>query len=465
MIGIDERTANKLLALIKYLKNEYEKLGLGEGSSEYHNLHHSLEVAYMSLNMLPKEIHGYKFDKKDYEIMLVAALLHDYNPMHDTKFRKSHSRIPRVTNTLEEIRKKRIHDAYFSFTDEDLIKFFRKYESPLLPAKEFATVHPQYLKDKESKIESKIVEALIWRTDYPFDENSQTNFNQLLTEINKSGYSCGKINLIGEILSLADLSVTYLSSDPLLAWDRVVKLYQELELPLVEAVSGTDRFLSLFSEGSLFKEIISGKNFPVTFRQKWDNVYRFFHEGNPSNRINKIILDARKRYQKINMEVNMKNCDFLISNALANKNEFFIGIEKNKENIMIAQSKLKIFGIANLEVFPGNIEKLLPFIEDKSIDNFIVDMYIDTKMDVNNIRLLRDLFYSYNSKLVLNGTIQILVDKNQNYDEIISLMPNQEFKIMNISNNIISKDILNKEFIDFDGLDKIEIITILKISK
>ena len=38
--------------------------------------------------------------------MLVAALLHDYNPMHDIKFRKSHSRIPRVINTLEEIRKR-----------------------------------------------------------------------------------------------------------------------------------------------------------------------------------------------------------------------------------------------------------------------------------------------------------------------------------------------------------------------
>ena len=80
--------------------------------------------------MLPKEIHGYSIDKKDYEIMLVAALLHDYNPMHDIKFRKSHSRIPRVTSTLEQIRKKRIHDAYFNFTDEDLIKFFRKSNLP-----------------------------------------------------------------------------------------------------------------------------------------------------------------------------------------------------------------------------------------------------------------------------------------------------------------------------------------------
>ncbi|HEY0580182.1 MAG TPA: HD domain-containing protein, partial [Candidatus Nitrosocosmicus sp.] len=465
IIGIDERSLNKLLSLIKFLKNEYEKLGLGEGSSEYHNFNHSLEVAYMSLNMLPKEIHGYNIDKKDYEIMLVAALLHDYNPMHDIKFRKSHTRIPRVSSTLEQIRKKRIHDAYFNFTDEDLIKFFRKSDSPLLPTKEYATVHPQYLKNKESKIESKIVEALIWRTDYPFDENSQTNFNQLLIEINNSGYSCEKINLIAEILSLADLSVTYLSSDPLLAWNRVVKLYQELDLPVVEAVSGTDRFLSLFSEGSLFKEIVSGKNFPVVFRQKWDNVYRFFHEGNPSNRINKIILDARTRYQKINMEIDMNKCDFLIINALANKNEFFIGIGKNKEDIMIAQSKLKVFEKENIEILTGNIEKLLPFIKDKSIDNIIINISNELKIDINKATLLKDLFYSYNSKLVLNGTIQIIIDKNQDYDEVISLMPNQEFKIKNISTNIISKDILNNKLIDFNNLEKIKIITILKINK
>ena len=95
----------------------------------------------------------------------------------------------------------RIHDAYFSFTDEELIKFFRKNDSPLLPTKEFSTVHPKYLKNKESNIESKIVEALIWRTDYPFDEKSQDNFNQLLIEINNSGYNCEKINLIAEVLS------------------------------------------------------------------------------------------------------------------------------------------------------------------------------------------------------------------------------------------------------------------------
>nr|MBA3749425.1 hypothetical protein [Nitrosopumilus sp.] len=365
-------------------------------------------------------------------------------------------------NTIEELRKKRIHDAYFIFNDEELVKFFRKYESPLLPTKEFATIHPEYLKNKEIPIESKIVEALIWRTDYPYDENSQTNFNQLLTEINNNGFPTEKIKLIAEILSLADLAVTYLSSDPLLAWNRVIKLYQELNLPIAEAVSRTDRFLSLFSEGSLFKEIISRKNFPDLFRQKWNNVYRFFHEGNPSNRINNIILDKKIKYQKINMEIGMNNCDFLISDAILKKNEFFIGIGKNREDVMIAQSKLKVIGLENLEVFPGDIERLLPFIKDKSIDRFIITITDEVKKDVNKIRLLRDLFYSYSSKLVSNGTIQIVIGKDQNIERIISLMSDQEFKILNISDNIISKDILKDEFIDLEKLENVRVITILK---
>jgi hypothetical protein len=464
MIGIDEKSLAKLTSLIKFLKNEYDKLGLGEGSSEYHNLHHSLEVAYMSLNMLPKEIHGYLVHKKDYEIMLVAALLHDYNPMHDIKYRKLHSRIPRVTTTLEKIRKMKIHDAYFSFDDEELIKYFRKNDSPLIPTLEFATVHPHYLENKESKIESKIVEALIWRTDYPFDESSQINFNRLLNEINNSGYNYEKINLIAEVLSLADLSVTYLSSEPLLAWNRVIKLYQELDLPILEAVTGTDRFLSLFSDESLFKEIINRKNFPITFRQKWDNVYRFFHEGNPSNRINKIIMDAKTKYQKINVEMDTKNCDFLISNALSFKNEFYLGIGKDKENIMIAQTKLKSLKIENMQFCLGNIEKILPFIKDKSIDNFILDVTNEKEIDKSK-QSLKDIFYIYNSKFSPNGTILLIIKNNQNYEEIISLVPEKKFKIVSITKNTLPKDTLYSNSIDYNKLEDTEIITIAKIDE
>src|SRR4029078_4431089 len=374
MIGLKENSLDKLTSLMSFLKNEYDKLGLGEGSSEYHNLHHSLEVAYMSLNMLPKEIHGYSITKRDYEIMLVAALLHDYDPVQGTShYDLMYSRVPTVANTVAEIKRKRIHDAYFMLNSEELVRFFRKYAPPpLVEAQEFTTTHPEMLNGIEAKIEGKIVEALIRRTDYPFDDNAYNNFNQLLKEIDGQDFSVEKINLIAEILSLADLSVTYLSSDPLLAWNRVVKLYEELDFPLVGAVSRTDRFLSLFSEGSLFKDIISRRTFPDVFRQKWDNVYQFFHEGNPSNKINNLICNAKTKYEKINMDVSAGNCDYLINTALQNKNEYHIGIVKDKDDIIKTQTKLSELQIENLEILPGNPDNIIPFIKDKSIDNFMI---------------------------------------------------------------------------------------------
>jgi tRNA G46 methylase TrmB len=432
-VGIDELSLAKLYTLTEFLKKEYDKLGLGEGSSEYHNFHHSLEVAYMSLNMLPKEIHGYTINSKDYEIMLVAALLHDYDPVIGTSYYDlKYLRVPTVSNTIGELKRKRIHEAYFVLTsDDDFIRFFRKYESPLLPAKEFETTHPEMLIDKKAKVESKIVEALIWRTDYPFNENAYNKFNQLLNQIDSRKISVEKINLIAEILSLADLSVTYLSSDPLLAWNRVVKLYEELDFPIVEAVSRTDRFLSLFSEGSLFKEIITRKNFPDVFRHKWNNVYQFFHEGNPANKINNLILVAKAKFEKINMDVNTSSCDFLINNALNKRNEYFIGIVKDKIQIIDTQAKLSGIKIDNLEILPGNSDNILPFIKDKSVDNFIVTIFYDkSTRAVNKERILKDLLNSYSSKLNQGGTIQIIVDNDIEFEKIISLIPDHDYRIL-----------------------------------
>lgn len=465
-IDINEESLTKLHLLTQYLKKEYDKLGLGEGSSEYHNLHHSLEVSYMSLNMLPKEIHGYTITKRDYEIMLVAALLHDYDPVHSTShYDLRYSRVPTVANTIAEIKRKRIHDAYCMLNSEELIRFFRKYESPpLVDAQEFATTHPEMLNGKEDRIESKIVEALIWRTDYPYNENAYNNFNQLLKEINDRDFSVEKINLIAEILSLADLSVTYLSSDPLIAWNRVVKLYEELDFPLVEAVSRTDRFLSFFSEGSLFKDIISRKNFPDVFRQKWDNVYQFFHEGNPSNKINNLILDAKTKYEKINMDVSTSNCDYLINTALQNKNEYYIGIVKDKEEIIKAQAKLAGLQVENLEILPGNPDNILPFIKDKFVDNFIITIFCDnSEKTVNKERILKNLLHSYKSKLSQDGTIQIIVENEMDFRKIMSLIPEHGFKIVSTSDKVTLGALNPDKSKHTNHAKNVKIITIQKL--
>lgn len=395
----------------------------------------------MSLNMLPKEIHGYTITSKDYEIMLVAALLHDYDPVIGTShYDLKYLRVPRVSSTIEELKRKRIHEAYFALTNDDFIRFFRKHESPLLPSKEFETTHPEMLIDEKVKVESKIVEALIWRTDYPFNENAYNNFNHLLKQMDSEEISVEKINLIAEILSLADLSVTYLSSDPLLAWNRVVKLYEELDFPIVEAVSRTDRFLSLFSEGSLFKDIITRRNFPDVFRQKWNNVYQFFHEGNPANKINNLILDAKTKFERINMDIKTSSCDFLINNALNKRHEYFIGIVKDKIEIINAQAKLSGIKIDNLEILPGNSDNILPFIKDRSVDNFIITLFYDkSKKAANMERILKNLLHSYSSKLNQGGTIQIVVDNDTDFEKIISLIPDHDYKILDSTDTILPK--------------------------
>ena len=78
--GISNDRTNNLHILMEFLKNAYSKQGIGEGSSEYHNFHHSLEVGYMSMQMMPKQFRKHNFSSRDYELILVAALLHDYDP-------------------------------------------------------------------------------------------------------------------------------------------------------------------------------------------------------------------------------------------------------------------------------------------------------------------------------------------------------------------------------------------------
>ena len=263
--GIPTNRIDNIHSLLRFLKNTYTKQGLGEGSSEYHNFHHSLEVTYLSLQLLPKEFRGYSFTSKDYELILIAGLLHDYDPAQTMypKFQVSNGtrqpKGPKVSSTINEIHKTRILDAYFTMDGIEFENYFREYKSALLPSVEFATTHPEYVKveTNQKPTESIIVEALIWRTDFPYFKQklAQEKFTQLMNLPGKQKQDSDKIKLLSEILWIADLAVTYMGSDPIRAWDRVTNLYDELDLPKVEAVSRTDAFFSDFAETDSFSRI------------------------------------------------------------------------------------------------------------------------------------------------------------------------------------------------------------------
>jgi len=143
-------------------------------------------------------------------------------------------------------------------------------------------------------------------------------------------------------------------------------------------------------------------------------------------------LDAKTKYEKINMDVSAGNCDYLINTALQNKNEYHIGIVKDKDDIIKTQTKLSELQIENLEILPGNPDNILPFIKDKSIDNFMITIFNDnSEKRYNKERVLRNLLHSYMSKLIQDGTIQIIVENEQDFRKIMSLIPEHNFKIIN----------------------------------
>ena len=424
--GMQPARIDRLYALTRFLKNAYTRMGLGEGASEYHNFHHSLEVSYMAMQMLPVSFKGYTYDAKDYEIMLVAGLLHDYDPGQPLASEPSKIKGPSVIRTMEELKKTRIIDAYFTMNTEELGNYFREYGKGTPVATEFSTTHPEYVKSDWAPVESLAVEALIWRTDFPFFKlkNAQDKYASLLAELAGKGAEIEKIKMMSEVLWLADLAVTYMGSDPVRAWDRVTNLYDELYLPRLEAVSRTDAFFSDFADLELFRELLAQKSFPDVFRRRWNLIYQFFHEGNPSTPLNRTIETARRMYHKVNVEVGMRRGEMLQAMAAENWSEYFIGIGRDQSEVLKAKSRLAALDPQNASAFWGDVQKLLPAIMDSSIDNFLIVMpERDAPLSGHEERaLLRTTLATLARKLRDGGTVKILTDVEDKSEQLEALL-------------------------------------------
>ena len=448
--GIPPNRIRKIKTLMNFLGNAYDNQGLGEGSTEYHNLHHSLEVSYMVLQMLPIYFHEYVFTGEDYEVILISALLHDYDPVqstfvttaiHDNRTPVS-VKGPKVNRTINELKKIRIHDAYFMLNPSEFEEYFRDRSSYASKVSgEFSTTHPEYLPSAyERPKESLVVEALVWHTDFPYStlNEAQSEFSSLMKDLSDERYNSEKISLLAEILWLADLSVTYMSSDPIRAWDRVTSLYDELYLPKLEAVSRTDAFFADFADTPLFKELLHSKTFPDVFRQRWNLIYQFFHEGNPSTQLNRTIADAKKLFLKVNVQLAMTNGEMLEQVAIDNWAEYFVGISDDQQEVLKAKNRFAMLDPPNASAFWGSITKLIPNVIDRAVDNFIIVLpknTLDRTEDSNRIVSLKSLLLIMKPKLRDHGTIQIITDmKDYTEHQSIVLLTLEECGFDMISN-------------------------------
>jgi len=444
--GISDAKIEKISTLIRFLDGVYSDIGLGEGSTEYHNFHHSLEVSYMALKMLPNAISNYRFSVDDIEIILVSALLHDYDPLQFT-YNGDSSRAetngyptsgpsvrssvgPRVQRTIETIQRYQIHDAYFKLDQPDLERIFKNFSFKFRNQPDMQTLTASIEKSDKSLI----VEALIWRTDFPYfkQETAQKNFKLLLSKLESKGYDIGKINLLAEVVWLSDLSVTYMGSDPIRAWNRVTNLYDELFLPKLEAVSRTDSYFSDFADTHLFQELIKMRSFPIVFKNRWNSIYQFFHEGNPSTILIRTIINARKSFLKINMLIGYFKGELIYRMANDVWSEFFIGIGEDQNEISYAKSKFTELEPLNASVFWGNPTKLLPNIPDGSIDSFIVNLVSSRQEILANKESFTSIIGTINKKLTNSGTLQLIMDLSKESEVF----------------NFIYNEILSKDFMD-----------------
>ncbi len=433
--GVPQGRIEMLQLLLRFLKNAYTHLGLGEGASEYHSFHHSLEVSYMTLHMIPKEFQRIQFEPKDYELVLVAALLHDYDPGQPLASHEG-PKGPSIARTMQEISKTRILDAYFTMGWEEFAIYFRAIQAPLSPPEEFATTHPEYVKADWSPTESMMAEMLIWRTDFPFSrqELAQEMFKRLLEQLGGKGEDAGRLKLLAEILWLADLAVTYMGSDTVRAWDRVTNLYDELDLPKLEAVPRTDAFFADFAENEIFKQIISMKHFPYIFLQRWNLIYRFFHEGNPSTQLNRTIATARKMYLGVNLEIGMRRGEMLQTIATENWAEYFLGIGKDQNEVFKAKSRFTELEPQNASAFWGDTEKLLPAIADRSIDNFLMVLpeHSSPFTTMESKSSFRSMLGLISKKLTSGGAFRILTDMEKDsapFRELVLLANQASFQL------------------------------------
>jgi hypothetical protein len=260
-----------------------------------------------------------------------------------------------------------------------------------------------------------------------------------MSEIKTKGHDIAKINILAEVLWLSDLSVTYMGSDPIRAWNRVVNLYDELFLPKLEAVSRTDSYFSDFADTHLFQELIKMKGFPDVFKNRWNSVYQFFHEGNPSTVLVRTIINARKTFLKINMLIGFFKGELIYQMANDRWAEFFIGIGEDQNEISYAKSKFMELDPQNASVFWGNPTKLLPNIPDNSIDNFIINMPKSTGLEIlTNTSSFSSLISTIRIKMINTGTLQIVTDIPKGDDLF----------------NTLYKEILSKGFVDCSDTSK-----------
>jgi DNA-directed RNA polymerase subunit F len=135
------------------------------------------------------------------------------------------------------------------------------------------------------------------------------------------------------------------------------------------------------------------------------------------------------------VDLGMLDSEMLYTIASNHWSEYFIGIAKDQNEVLRAKSKFATLDPQNASSFWGDIMKLVPHIQNRSIDNFFIVLPENT-VSSNTIQSLKVLLSILKVKLTSDrGTVQILTDMNvdiETFKELESNLTSSSFQFSKI---------------------------------
>jgi len=119
------------------------------------------------------------------------------------------------------------------------------------------------------------------------------------------------------------------------------------------------------------------------------------------------MLERFSSYPRVIVELGMGDGRLLESLAQRDGDSLFVGIERDKEQSRLAQSRITL---SNLMILGGSFEDILPTFPDGSVDGFIAVLPDPRFIDEKKEDSWKPFYKAVYSKLKLGGTLELVTE-------------------------------------------------------
>jgi tRNA G46 methylase TrmB len=133
------------------------------------------------------------------------------------------------------------------------------------------------------------------------------------------------------------------------------------------------------------------------------------------------MLERFSSYPRIVVELGMGDGRLLESLAQRDRNSLYVGIELDKEQCVLAESRITV---SNVTILSGSFEDILPTFPDGSVDRFIAVLPDPKFIDEKKEHSWKPLYNAVYSKLKLGGTLELVTEMT---DELLQPVSDEAY--------------------------------------